>query len=77
MENRRGSDRIADALWTDTLSRVRGEFEEMPCLCLTPEKARVFFGLPSDDVSSSLLTRLTDEGFLDQNGSGEFVRRRM
>jgi hypothetical protein len=76
MENRRGSDRMPDPLWAGTLTRVRGEFEEMPCVCLTAEKARVFFGLPSDAVSTSILNRLADEGFLDQNGSGEFVRRR-
>jgi hypothetical protein len=67
---------MPDVLWSDTLARVRGEFDEMPCLCLTPDKARAFFGLPSDEVSSSVLNRLTGEGFLDQNGSGEFVRRR-
>ena len=67
---------MPDAQWDDTLMRVRGEFDEMRCLCLTPEKARAFFGLPSDDVAGSILTRLTGEGFLDQNGSGEFVRRR-
>jgi hypothetical protein len=67
---------MPDAQWAATLTRVRGEFDEMRCLCLTPEKARAFFGLPSDGVSSSILQRLTGDGFLDQNGSGEFVRRR-
>ena len=76
MQDRRAADRVADAEWVDTLARVRGEFDEMPCLSLTPEQARVFFGLPSEDVSSSILNRLTGDGFLDQNGSGEFVRRR-
>lgn len=67
---------MPDGQWADTLARVRGEFDEMPCVCLTPEKARAFFGFPSDAVSTSILTRLAGEGFLDQNGSGEFVRRR-
>lgn len=68
---------MPDPWWEDTLTRVRGEFGEMPCVCLTPEKARVFFGLPSDAVSTSILRRLAGEGFLDQNGNGEFVRRRI
>ena len=73
---RRSPDRIPDPLWSDTVNRVRGEFEEMPCLCVTPEQARVLFGLSSDEVSSSILNRLAGDGFLDQNGSGEYVRCR-
>ena len=67
---------MTDPVWSDTVARVRGEFEEMPCLCVTPEKARVLFGLASDDMSSSILNQLAGDGFLDQNGNGEFVRRR-
>jgi hypothetical protein len=76
MENdRRTPDRLPDPLWTDTLVRVRGEFDEMRCLCLTPVKARVLLGLGSDEVSSAILDRLSADGFLEQNGNGEYIRR--
>jgi hypothetical protein len=76
MDNeRRSPDRVPDPMWSDTVNRVRGEFEEMPCLRVTPEKARVLFGLSSDEVSSSILSRLAGDGFLDQNANGEYVRR--
>ena len=76
-DDRRSLDRIPDPQWRDTVNRVRGEFEEMPCLCVTPEKARLLFGLPCEAVSSSLLDRLAQEGFLDQNDQGEYVRRKI
>lgn len=75
-EERRDADRIPDPVWADTLARVRGEFEEMPCLCVTPDKARVLLGLGSDAVSSSILNRLAEDGFLEQNSNGEYVRRK-
>jgi hypothetical protein len=39
------------------LQRVRGEFEEMPCLRLTCAQARRLFGLPAD-VCERVLTEL-------------------
>jgi hypothetical protein len=39
------------------LWRVRGEFEEMPCLRLTCAQARRLFGLPAD-VCERVLTEL-------------------
>ena len=75
MSERRQVDRIQDREWTDTLARVRGEFEEMPCLCVTADKARVLLGLGSDDMSSSILSRLKEDGFLEQNSNGEYIRR--
>lgn len=72
---RRGSDRLPDSQWAETMTRVRAEFEEMPCLCVTPDQARMLFGLASDQVSSSILNRLAGNGFLDRNGSGEYMRR--
>jgi hypothetical protein len=74
-DERRADDRMPDGLWTNTVARVRGEFDEMPCLSVTPETARVLFGLPSNDVSSSLLERLEGDGFLARNPSGEYARR--
>ena len=74
-EDRRSPERIADPVWEETLRRVRDEFDEMPCLSVTPEQARLLFGLPCATVSSSILNRLAQDGFLDQNGNGEYVRR--
>ena len=42
------------------LRRVRGEFEEMPCLRLTGPQARRLFGLPID-VCERVLTELVQE----------------
>jgi hypothetical protein len=49
----------------------------MPCLRVTPDRARVLFGLGSDEMSSSILNRLAGDGFLDQTSSGEYVRRKL
>ena len=71
----RGPERMSDPVWQATVSRVRSEFDEMPCLRVTPEQARVLFGL-SDSASDSILTRLAEEGFLAQTPGGQYVRRR-
>ena len=42
------------------LRRIRGEFEEMPCLRLTCAQARRLFGLATD-VSERVLTELVRE----------------
>jgi hypothetical protein len=76
-QDRRRTDRIPDGLWVDTLTRVRAEFDEMPCLRVTPDRARVLFGLGSDEMSNSILSRLAGDGFLDQTSSGEYVRRKL
>jgi Fic family protein len=57
------------------LDRVRGEFEEMPCLRVTAEQARLLFGL-TDSTSNGILERLVEEGFLTRTGQGEYFRRR-
>ena len=44
---------------------------------VTPDRARVLFGLGSDEVSSSILNRLAGDGFLDMTANGEFVRRKI
>jgi hypothetical protein len=38
---------MPDGEWNATVTRVRGEVEEMPCLRVTEEQARVLFGLPA------------------------------
>jgi len=60
--------------WQATVTRVRGEFDEMPCLRVTREQARLLFGL-SGNASDCILNRLVEEGFLVQTAEGQYVRR--
>ncbi len=71
---RRNTDRMPDALWNATITRVRAEFEEMPCLRVTREQARVLFGLP-DGEAGWILGCLERDGFLDRTARGEYQRR--
>jgi hypothetical protein len=71
---RRGRDRLTDSLWQATVQRVRGEFEEMPSLRVSPEEARALFGLP-DGICEGVLRRLEADGFLDRTQGGEYVRQ--
>jgi hypothetical protein len=66
--------RIPDAKWKETMSRVRGEFEEMPCLRVTARQACMLFGLP-ETVSLWVLGCLARDGFLEQARYGEYIRR--
>jgi len=66
--------RIPDEQWNDTMSRVRGEFDEMPCLRVTSRQACMLFGL-SETVSLWVLGCLARDGFLEQTRDGEYVRR--
>jgi hypothetical protein len=66
--------RIPDDQWQETMRRVRGEFEEMPCLRVTLLQACMLFGL-SETVSSWVLSCLTRDGFLEQGRDGDYVRR--
>ena len=66
--------RIPDDQWQETMRRVRGEFEEMPCLRVTLLQACMLFGL-SETVSSWVLSCLTRDGFLEQKRDGDYVRR--
>ena len=70
---RRSRERLPDALWHATVHRVRGEFEEMPCLRLTMAEARALFGLP-ERVCTWVLSRLESDGFLGRTPRGEYVR---
>jgi len=67
--------RLADEVWHRTLSRVRGEFAEMPCLRVTADQARVLMGL-DETATSWVLSCLIREGFLDQTPEGQFVKRK-
>ena len=71
---RRSEDRMPDALWNATITRVRAEFEEMPCLRVTCEQARVLFGLP-EQFAEWVLKCLERDGYLDRTPRGEYLRR--
>jgi hypothetical protein len=66
--------RIPDDQWNETMIRVRGEFEEMPSLRVTPRQACMLFGL-SETVSLWVLSCLARDGFLEQARDGEYLRR--
>jgi hypothetical protein len=70
----RSAERLPDEVWHATVSRVRGEFAEMPCMRVTPDQARLLLGL-DDAAAQSVLAYLTREGYLAQTPSGEFVKR--
>lgn len=70
----RSTERMTDGLWQSTLARVRGEFEEMPCMRLTLAQATSLLGL-QEPCSSWVLERLAEEGFLARTPQGEYVRR--
>ena len=71
---RRSRDRLPDDLWHATVRRVRGEFDEMPCLRVSIGQACALFGLP-DRVCEWVLGRLESEGFLTRTASGEYIRQ--
>jgi hypothetical protein len=70
----RSAERMPDGVWRATVTRVRSEFDEMPCLRVTVEQARTLFGL-AGSASDWVLTRLEEEGFLVQTPEGQYVRR--
>jgi hypothetical protein len=74
MREQRSRERLPDHQWMDTLRRVRGEFEEMPCLRVSIAQARTLFGLP-DRVCDRVLSRLESDGFLGRTSNGEYVRQ--
>lgn len=57
----------------EILSRVRGEFLEMPGLRLTEPQARRLWAL-EPSLCSEVLTELVENGFLLQTREGAFVR---
>lgn len=55
------------------LSRVRGEYAEMPGLALTPRQAARLLGIERA-VSEHLLAALVESGFLWRNRDGAYIR---
>jgi hypothetical protein len=70
----RSAERMPDAVWNATITRVRAEFEEMPCLRVTCDQARLLFGLPAQQAAY-VLGRLERDGFLGRTPRGEYQRR--
>ena len=56
------------------LRRVRGEFEEMPCLRLTTAQAARLFGV-AEEACSRLLGSLVTERVLWRGADGRYGRR--
>lgn len=56
------------------LSRMRGEFEEMPCLSLTLQQSMRLFDLP-EDVCRRVLDSLVREGAILQRRDGRYAGR--
>jgi hypothetical protein len=52
---------------------VRSEFDEMPCLRVTLDQARVLFGLPGI-TCDWIFQRLLSEGYLSRTAQGEYRR---
>jgi hypothetical protein len=58
----------------DVVSRVRGEFLEMPGLRLTPEQARRLWRL-DERSCNAVLHALVDARFLAKTQDGAFIRQ--
>jgi hypothetical protein len=54
-------------------TRIRGEFNEMPGLCLTPAQARRLWDVDASTCAGALDDLLRD-GFLRRRTDGSFVR---
>jgi hypothetical protein len=70
----RHPDRLTDAEWQDAFLRVRSEFDEMPCLRVTPKQACALFGLPPTPCEE-VLRQLAKDGYLSETDGGGYVRR--
>ena len=64
-------DRRDHASRLQLLSRVRAEFEEMPCLRLTPGQARRLFGLRAD-ICERILNTLVSNRTLYRDSDGRY-----
>jgi len=64
----------ADLVRRALAGRIRGEFEEMPGLRLTPVQASKLFGI-SPEVCAAILAHLIEEGFLRLSSDGSYARR--
>jgi hypothetical protein len=70
-----GSDEYVVASRDQVLTRIRGEFLEMPGLRLTAAQAQRLWGL-DPDTCAGLLELLVVQGFLSRGGRGAYVYRR-
>ena len=70
----RSPDRLPDGLWQATITRVRGEFQEMPGMRITALQAQALLGLIGP-VAGWVLSKLETDGFLSRTPHGEYVRR--
>ena len=68
------SERRDHARRAQIVSRVRAEFDEMPCLRLTVPQAQRLFGLRAD-VCARVLTALTAERVLCLGSDGRYSAR--
>ena len=58
----------------DVLSRIKGEYEEMPGMCVTPPQAQRLWGL--DPATCELvLNALLDRGIVRKTRRGTYVKR--
>lgn len=69
-----GSDRRSWPARESLLRRIRGEFDEMPGLRLTPQQARRLFGVRAD-ICARILEALVADGVLVRRGDGTYARR--
>jgi len=60
-------------LTNDVLTRVKGEFLEMPGLCLTMAQAQRLMGLDAETCTEALTT-LVEHRFLCQNNAAMYTR---
>jgi hypothetical protein len=56
----------------ELLNRIRGEFLEMPGLCLTQQQACRLWHI-DDTTCEGVLSALVDDGFLTRTPAGAFV----
>ena len=68
-----GSVSAGEASIVDWLERVRGEYSEMPGLCLTERQAQRLWGLDSIRCRA-LLDALLQAGFLRRTNHGGYTR---
>ena len=59
----------------ELMKRVRGEYEEMPGMCLTLPQARRILGL-DQQICADILNSLIDRGFLRRTRDGRYIRSR-
>lgn len=64
---------LARSSLAEVETRIRGEFNEMPGLCLTPAQARRLWDMDASTCAGALDDLLRD-GFLRRRTDGSFVR---